>query len=418
MSDTLVIRLPELALDEALPLSWLLQDSQGQVRDQGETALGQLAAELAALSQDYQCQLLVPASAVLLTAATIPSRQPRHLRQALPFMVEELIADEIESVHLAVPQPLPVEGPVPVAVIRHSLLIDWLDQLINHQLQPRQLLPEVLLVPRKAGHVSLLLEAGQALVHQGEFQGLALPTANPELLATLLQGQFTDGEPLPALEVITCEGSIPANLDDILARLQQYFPELQHTRYREPVLALLAASARDGEGARLNLLQGGYSQRRQQRQGSSSWRPVATAAALALASYLAVTLGSGWYFQQQAAALNAESVAIYRSVFPDQQRVISPRRQMESMLRGQGDSAGSSFLPLLAQAATAFGSDHAINQLRYDPVANGLQVEVQTASIEALDQLKQTLSQAGLSVDINSATEQEQRVVGKLTVTN
>ena len=46
--------------------------------------------------------LLVPADAVLRTAADIPVKGQAKILQALPFAMEEQLADDIESLHFAV----------------------------------------------------------------------------------------------------------------------------------------------------------------------------------------------------------------------------------------------------------------------------------------------------------------------------
>ncbi|BCD87394.1 hypothetical protein PSm6_38010 [Pseudomonas solani] len=57
------------------------------------------AAAVTALSGDWR--LVLPVEAVTACAARLPTQKARWLRQALPFAVEELLAEDVDSLHLA-----------------------------------------------------------------------------------------------------------------------------------------------------------------------------------------------------------------------------------------------------------------------------------------------------------------------------
>lgn len=410
MSNKLVIRWQQTTLTADTTLDWCLLDDSGNCVEQGQTVLAELAAQM----PSAELHAIVPADPVLLTSADIPSRQIRQVRQALPFMIEEQLAEDIDDVHLAIPLPLPAEGEIPVAVIRHQLMVSWLDVLISHGLRVMSMVPETLLLPFKPATVTLLLERDRALLRHGDFAGLALNLQSSDLLAALVQQVRSEQIPPALVEVISCEPSLPADLEQIIASVQASEDSLQHTRYHETPLQVLLSQW--SAVPTINLLQGGYDVKRQQRDNTKSWRRAGLLAAAATVCYFSVTLGSGLFWQWRADAIEQDSVQLYKQIFPNQQRVISPRRQLESQLGSMTATGNSRFLPLLADIAPAFGADYQLNQLRYDPAREGVQMEIQTGSIDQLDQLKQALDQLGLIVAINSAAEQDQYVVGKLLV--
>ncbi len=94
---------------------------------------------------------------------------------------------------------------------------------------------------------------------------------------------------------------------------------------------------------------------------------------------------------------------------------------MQNYLRISGTSTNTAFLALLAETAKQLGNQDSdlaltVNQLRFDSERGDLQFEVQSQSLDQLDQLKQQLANAGLQVDISSATEQDNIVMGRIVV--
>ena len=94
MADFLVIR---LGADEETPASWIVADSDGTRRS--ESRSGTLA-EAAADVGDRPVIALVPASSTATMTVDLPAKGAR-LRAALPFALEDFVADEIEELHFA-----------------------------------------------------------------------------------------------------------------------------------------------------------------------------------------------------------------------------------------------------------------------------------------------------------------------------
>src|SRR3990167_7452135 len=69
--------------------------------------------------------LVLPVEAVTVCAVNLPTRKARWLRQALPFAVEELLAEDVELMHLALGEPL-ADGRYRVIAVRRSWLAAWL----------------------------------------------------------------------------------------------------------------------------------------------------------------------------------------------------------------------------------------------------------------------------------------------------
>ena len=417
MTQHVVIQLGAAQIDATSVVGWYVFGAADDLQRSGQTPLGHLQAELAALGA-AQTLVLVPGALVFLTAARIPSRQVRQIKQALPYMVEELIADNIEDVHLAIPLFKPSEdNELPVAVIQHHLLINWLDQLYQHGIKPDLLCPDTLAAPwREHSHTFFALH-DRIICRDGAFSGQVLLREQFPAYLQLLKQQLDDRElSVPLRHRVYCGADTSEAGQSVLLAVQtEIDADAELTEYTEIGGEVLAANAVQHAENLLNLLQGGYKVQRRG-QDDSQWRRVAAVLAFGLMLYAGITAASGFWFAWQGQRVEAQTFSLYHQLFPQERRVVSPKKQMQAHLQGGGSSAVSS-LPLLAKTALGLrGNTLQLDELHYRQQHNDLQLQLHTPSLEALDHIKQQLNGVGLSVDINSASQQGEGTVGRLNI--
>ena len=427
MKNSLVIRLPLNDLDASSSVSWMLFDQQGQCLDNGNTLIEQLKAEVD-VDEDVDIVVIAPAESLLLTEVSIPSKQMRQIKQALPFVVEELIADDIENVHMAIPASLDPEAEtLEVAVLAHRLLIHWLDVLHSNQLPPASIVIDSLCLPLEENGWSLLIDNDRLLIRSGEFSAMVVAMPDVELVFAALVKTFksTDNPLMPKINVISSAHSETGQKlsAQMVAYLRKYYAEfeIKESLYQESIGQIISAACHDQKSTAMNLLQGGYAVARNREGTSKRWLLAASIAAVGLVGYLCLSVLGGWYFSTQAKALDQQSIALYKQLFPQERRIVSPRKQLQNHLRLAESSQNSSFLGLLAETSKQLAGsedklDTSVNQLRFDSDRGDLQLELKVRSLDQLAQLKQQLANAGLKADINSASEQDNVVVGRIAV--
>lgn len=412
MKQRLSIRLPGIELSLDTLLEWALFTTGGQP-EFGTATVAELGRRWGG-RQGPAVTVVAPAAEVQLTLTRIPSRQLRQIKQALPYMVEELIAEPIEQVHLAIPPVLPEIGEaLPVAVISHQRLIHWLDVLYSQGLRVQRMVPEMLAVPWQPQTLSLLLDGERLLWRDSPWHGFELALDElPQLLQWLHSTPFPP--PAPLLRIYA--GQADARAGDIADRLRAELAlELDQQSFAGSLWLLLATHLEADPERSINLLQGGYKVRGEhgaQQTGwrSTGWRTAAGIAAAGVLLYSLLLLGSGAWFNWRADQLEAQSAAVYRQIFPAAQRVVSPRRQLAAQLGRGGDN---SLLPLLAGVGE-LGTAVQLEQLRYRGNNNELQLEVRTSALQELEQARRTLLQAGFQSELASAAETETGVRGRL----
>jgi general secretion pathway protein L len=404
MADRILVR-----LDEAEPgASWLALDARGTPA--GAAERGPIEA-LAGAARGRRVTLLAPGAEVLLTEAELPTRNRQRLLKALPYALEEHLADDVDALHLAVGAGR-AGGRVAVAAVARARLDGWLAALQGAALEPAQVVPETLALPLAEGEWRVLVEGDQALVRSGPQTGFA---ADRENLPALLRAALEEaGEARPARVVIGGDGAeavieARAAVADLAEVLDDPAPL--------PALELFARGL--AAGPAIDLIQGPYD-----RQGSlGAWlRPWALAAALALL-WLALEAGLrvADYRQLQAeqAELAAQVEAIFREALPGTQRMVNPRVQMERALASvrPASAGGEGFLSLLAGAGEALHQVPGARVLGLGFRAGRIDLDLEVPDLQALDGLKRQLeTQRGLQASIQSVTAREGRVQGRVQV--
>jgi|GEM_PF-861099 len=441
MNNQLVLRLHNIELTPSSDVDWVLFDSDGHHLGGSTCSLDDVRRNVSKEGENFSIVVVVPGEAVSLLSLSIPTRQPRKIKQALPFMVEELVADDIENVHMALPEQFSAtDDLIDTAVVSHATLIHWLDLLHSHSLSPDRIVSDVQCIPFHSKQLSLLLDDKRVLMRNGQYRGMVLqiedfgflfgnwlgqqriddsaiakPTIHIAYSAQSASSQMAEG-----LDGESVKNEEPEVISFIRNHHEGY--ELNITAYQESVTDILASGCDSRKGKnQINLLQGGYSVSRSGESGWQHWRAAASVVGIGLLSYLLLVGTTGWYFDSQAESLDAQAATLYKQLFPNERRIVSPKKQMQNHLRQDGGITNGRFLPLLAKTSGRLSADNSelkitIDQLRFDAVAGDLQIQVRSPSIEKLDQFKRELAEEGLQVDINSATEQDDYVLGRLAV--
>ena len=303
----------------------------------------------------------------------VPTVKPRWLRQALPYAVEELLADEVEQLHLALGEPLD-DGRHLLLAVRRSLLQGWLAQLAAQGLQVAAIYVDADLLPHDGTQVLLHGERG-LLGGAGELR-LAFKRADWDSLA--------------------------AGLDEPPQLIEETCP-----------WPLLAA----GQAQAINLAQGEFAVQ----QGSGNWRVWRSVAALAglwLVLQLVLDLGQSWYLQRQGDSYAAASQALYKELFPADTRIVNRKAQFAEHLNAGAVSNQGSFFGLLNQAVTALGEapQLTVQQLDFSQERGDLALQLQADDFASLEQLRQRLQQAGLQVQLGSASREAQGVSARMII--
>ncbi|MFC3608076.1 type II secretion system protein GspL [Stutzerimonas tarimensis] len=329
---------------------------------------------LAECASDAPVALVLPAEVCSFFAVQLPTRKARWIDQALAYAVEELLAENVDELHLARGE-LMEDGRHRVVAIRRRLLADWLAQLQALELTIGAIHADADLLPRDG--LQLLFLGNRGLLGGGPEARLAFAVANwPDLARGCPPPRQAHGSAAEAPEQVE-----------------------EYHRLADPFRFLA-----DGRVAALDLAQGEFAVGRDG-DGLGRWKPVLALAAVLLAVQVALTLGQAWYFERQGDAFAESSRALYLELFPEDQRIVNLRAQFDQHL-SLAATPSADFLRLLDQAANAVasGTPVTIQQLEYDEQGGALAMQVNAPDFSALEQFRQRLGETGQPVQLGSAS--------------
>jgi len=389
-----------------VPVRWLVIDEAGTTPVVTAGTLSELTAQVSG----GRVSCFVPSEYVLLTTATLPARGRQRLLQAVPYVLEEHLIDEVDEMHFALGHRMAGDQHV-VAVVSRERMAAWLEVLGQHGLQADALVPDVVALPWQPGAWTVLVGQDRMLVRTGEQSGFATDRQSAPLI--LARALADLGEDAPRrFDVYQVEGATEGF---------DVWPEDAEVAVRALNQGLLGLVA-DGFDAKaaFNLLQGEYSRRERLSKHLRQWYPAAALLALWLVVQLVLQVYDYGVLSRQTERLEAEIKQVYLSAFPDAKNIPNPRAQMDQALKelrkaaGQG---GDSVAEILASAAPILRSTGGleVRTLRYR--TGQLDIELELKDLQALDALKQRLSdEGGWSVEIQSASAQGDKVESRMLI--
>jgi len=405
MRETCLIRLlPDGRDGVAMTAAWRTGDT--------DAARGTLN-EAAGATQGRRTVVVVPGQDVLLTAAIVPTRNRQRIATALPFLLEDQLANDVDELHFAVGQRA-ADGTVHAAVVAHNCMTAWLEALRAAGIEPDAMVPDVLAIPCNPDGWTVVREAHATLVRTGRESGF---TAENDNFALFVQAALSS-EDTPAPETVHLydfRGEYAAEESDPFGDAGI---AVETPGDAAGIIELLARQSE--EVASVDLLQGRYSHREQLGKVLRPWWPAAALLA-GVAVINGVTRATD-YFQlsHEAERRSAAIEAIYRETFPDARRIVDVRAQMEdklATLRGGGSVSADNFLDLLGSAAASLHQAPGLEVQRLSYRDGHLDLAVTAGDLQGIDALKQHLAtNANLEAEIQSATSRDGKVEARLQV--
>ncbi|MBF0470006.1 MAG: type II secretion system protein GspL [Gammaproteobacteria bacterium] len=387
--------------------SWYIPAAGKEEALEGESTLEDLKPQLSG----RRAVLVVPGRDLHLTTVTIPSRNRQKVMRAVPYALEDQLAEDVDQLHFVVEQARGEEGQG-VAVVSHERMAQWLAPFSDAGIRLEAMVVDTLLLPFSTDRSTLLLEEGEdLLLRSGRYHGFSLPAAAALQLLESERAQGDSSQPTP-LEIydLRQRGGDDPFWRELFTSETVTLNEMHGQNLWQLPLQWQGSP---------NLLQGSYSRTEQLGKMLKPWRPVLLLALL----WIGLMIGSDWLnlqrLQQEVAQLQQESRNLYLKAFPESQRVINPRAQMEQKLSKlrQQEGGASGFIPLFAPAITAVMAEPGVEVEGVRYRQQRLELYLRLEAIAGLERIQQRLEAEGKSATIESATSRGSEVEGRISVT-
>ena len=353
MSDHLVIRLPHTAGD---PVSWIGTDANGA--RYGAPQQGSLEAAAAA-GVDANVIALIPADDVLITQADVPAKGSRLL-QALPFALEEQLADDIDSLHFAAGARR-ASGRTPVAVIQRERLAAYRDALREAGIEPTAMVAETQGLAKLPGTISMLIDGDLIIINDGADVELALRGLTPGDALVAIGALDDEGDddqadkPLPKHVLVYLDAATNERYANDWLALRNELDSLDTKLLPDGALPRLAATVSTARG--VNLLQGSFAPERRSSESLRPWRMAAALFGVVIALAVIGKVADYFALQREQQRLAVELEEQWRRTVPWVSEMPSnPQSRLNAELRRMGAATGGDGGTHMLRALTALAA--------------------------------------------------------------
>ncbi|QFU06087.1 Type II secretion system protein L [Pseudoalteromonas sp. THAF3] len=383
------------------PIHWLVYNrSENEIIGSGQLHDANELEQLATKAHNRECTLVLPSAQVQCHRVQLPTKWSRKLEQALPYMIEEQVAVDVDSLFIAHGQ-AHSDGEqhfIQVALVNRQWLQNWLSVLSNAQLLVEHIHSDALLLPEPQPQraTAMAVNEHSFLVRYGAWHGAQLEPQWAEAFLSAVGVQTLDlYSPLPGYHS------------------EQIATEVHEEKFELPLAMFATASSP------IDLRQGEFAYKKQSYGWLKTWRPAMVAAAVTLVFMLGVKGAQLYHYSSQAEATKAQVISTYERAFPGTKvRPHLLRSQINGALKESGQGPSAQFLLLLQDFADVVQQSKQFvpQTLRFDQRRNELRVGARGQDFQSFGQVKAKLEQRGLDVEQGSLNNDGESVIGELRI--
>lgn len=342
-------------------------------------------AEIVKLSANARCIAVLGTETFSLLSVELPPIGEQKVRAALPFALEERLAQPVETLHFAFDRAHYANGQFMVVAGAHSEITEVLEKLENASIVPDSLtLDWFALKPGEA-----CAGVHYLLVHDATFNGALSPEMVPLYYAN---------RPIETLVYTFSDSNPKIQISDSVPQDSDFYTFVAKRLYEAPGI---------------NLCQGNLRKTSTPRLAVRLYQLAGVLGVLLIAGFIGMKLFELHRLNTEAAALDTRIATLYRSFFPEARVIISPRFRVSQWLKAHDVQAGTSLWGLLERLARARGTQSFdIQQLRYR--APSLSVTFLCNDFSTLEAIENVLRRQGSSVTQTEAASHEGKVLATL----
>lgn len=426
MAEFLVIR---IAADADAPVSWIAVDSSGARRSAPDTgSLSDAAADIG----EQKVIVLVPSTEVLTTSADIPIKGGARLQAALPYALEEFLADDVDKLHFAAGARRS-SGRVPISVVSREKLAEWLSRLSAAGIKPAQMIAENYGLARIPGTISLLVAENQIIINDGADIELVMQDLSPgDALAAI--GALDDNRDddnrdtadavkaastsaMPRHVLVYCEPGDDERYQHDWIAIRHELESVDVNLLPDGAMPRLAVTVATGAG--INLLQGDFADKTEYASLLRPWKHAAMLLLGLIAVGIAANAANLYALKKQEAEFRGQFHVEFRKISPTASDVQDPAAVVASLRARTGGATDVQqvFLQSLAHLSRALeaNSEAHIETISY---RNGVvDIRLTAPNVATLDNIQRSIAESGqFSASIEYADQKGETVDSRMQI--
>lgn len=359
--------------------------------------------------------VILPGSRVNTRELEYSDKEKKHLRNLLPFQLEDSVVGDVEDLHFALGTP--VDGKVVVAFADKTWLQAAFAELAALGIEVTRCWTAPLTLPLAAeavtdayNHWSLGLYQNQVHLRYASTLGFSVAQQHARMALQMLLRNQERVDSLPNLhlraaseaDLVTLGELIPAELQGAIASQ-----------------TLADEWALDYSNSSIDLCQGDFSQRLPIERWWKLWQSVAIFAGICVAVYLGTLMFEIHKLGGENLKIRQQIETTARGVIT-QGRIVDAEKQLNTLLKQSqpvGQSASVMALLTLVLPQIAQEPNVVIKGIAYSAEAGELNINIQADSFSAFESLSEKIRSQGLNAETSSFSAQGSVQTARLKVT-
>jgi general secretion pathway protein L len=432
MSETLLIH---YNIEQAQQATWALCNDAGELT--GKINTGTIA-ELSEISGKYRAIVLLNSQCLHINQLQLPTSNQQKMLKAIPFAIEEFIAEDIENFHFVISKNKHSKHTAVVGIDKITLQnILQIFQQANITIE--KIIPDVLCLAADEQQWVCLNYLDTTYLQTDRLNGMVLShdvlpyiinsklqeKARSALLQTLPEKilLFTEQENTAAFEQLTLddlgENQQSENNSNESHNRENHEPEKINIVYNKHPLVVFCGHYK--QALALNLLQHEFKNKSKSSGLWLHWRLAASLATIWLVLSLALSNFQYAQIKKTNNITKAEIEKIYKQAFPKSRKIINPRVQMEQKLKELKSGAGNSNNGLIFLLAESFGTlrsdtkNITLQSLTFRN--NRMNISLESNNLQSIENLNKNLNNNNkIQSEITSSSSEKNKVKGNLRI--
>lgn len=356
-------------------------------------------------------QWVLVASAMDVAKRTIhfSDKERRHIRKAVPFLLEDELLSEADDLHIIYGKLQ--KSSMDVLAIDKDLLTEWLAALSDAGIKVSHCVAESQLLPEAQDTWQLFYHDGVFIVRVAEQPVLAFAAEHLSLSLELLTAHYAE---LPAFielyaddeqQLALAQQAIPAALQHLIQTQTQHHLSLWQQHFQQ-------------QGKLWNFLQGQFARNSEWLLSLKPWRWFAATLGLALTFHTVLLYSDFRYEKQRSVELRQQLDAELRKAIP-QGQIVDHRRQIDRLLSAlRGGGSQQQFIEQLEKVGGILAKHKVsqLNALNYEQDKSEVRLDMLVDSYDQLQTMIDDLRALNLEVEIQNSNAQGEQLRARVRI--
>lgn len=408
MSDTLLIHYDIENRDQA---SWALCNDAGELTS--KINAGALA-DLHAVALDHTAIVLLDSRCLHINELQLPTQNAQKMLQAVPYAIEEFIADDVENLHFVASKSR-TSSAASVVGINKQTFQAVIDNFLAAGIHLEKIIPDALCLPANEQQWVVLNYLSHSYLQTSKLNGMLV---SHDLLPYILEKKLNDDTiSNPEKILFFSESENTAAFDP--ASLTKPDIEFVNITYNTHPLVVFCGNYR--QALPLNLLQHNFKPKNKSSGYWQQWRFAAALAGTWLLLYLGITAFQYNQLKAENFVTKNQIEEIYKTSFPKSRKINNPRKQMEQKLNELKSSGGNVSNGLLFMLGAAFDNlNQETKDITFQSITfrnNRIDIGLESKNLQAIESLNKKLNTSDtIKSEISSSSSEKDKVKGNLRI--